>query len=815
MEIEPYSIYIYHRPFRIAFLINPEWGISWVDQIIAYNREKWGGRFNPIIFTDGTTISGDWWKFLRGYDPDVICSIVPLSEELRKKIHVFLSPLRLEEVNPQYTHISIDDFPISIFPTGKNVSRIGIPHFDDKNNLILFEVDDTTPEIIKTFLDRNFGLLEKGQMMTYKLKKALETCQIKKYKVTDENSLNEALLDLGEWHTRAVFPSQICALPNSMKEAARAYNNEKFEIIVGDTVDEVVHFWNRTLEMGTWLRTYFTQLWLPKELADNETLRPGLGKFIYRFVGSTGNDHGRGAHFVTFSLTEDQIQAIANGFDRLIWHPRRATRFTQHSMPDYKSHGSYFFLHQGLDFHRAHSNKEYLVLDEPDVEEGVMGGEHWFTDLYIQYRPERFKNIIGKDYWWQLPKRNSILRDLHFFNKPARINEHGMFSVLMSRRTSIRPDDSTLIIKIPDDRSIFHALFCGEGFNCIERGDRERFLSRPFYHLQRSDKGMYLSGVLGLFPDLLSAHHLFEERYWRDVFERMSNQNPEKDKNIQQELLNKLTKKINSGMDLKNSDKAKEWLAHNVVNIAKKYSKEEIDLDYATLRDLAKQETDEYNKKPSGHTIEFSEDDFKEELSELVNLGIFLLGVKPRCHRCGYRIWYQVDDVRQKIKCRGCGYEFSLPSEPKWFYRLNSLIRAAVSLHGTVPLLITLGQIMEDARSSAMFMPSIELLKKEAGETKKPTIYGEVDLVCIKDGQFVIGEIKQSGGLFDADGFKRMSDVAKLVRPDVIFFSSMDKEPSMFVKENIENLKAELAHLEISVEWYPIHYWAFDARPVR
>lgn len=815
METQPYSIYIHHRPFRIAFLINPALGIDWVDKVIEYNRDKWGGRFNPIFFTDGSNIAEDWWKFLRGYDPDIICSTVPLSEELRKKIHIFLSPLQVEEVNPEHVYISIGDYPISIFPTGKNVSQIGTPHFDEKNNLIVFEVDETTPEVIKSFLNRNFGLLEQGQMMTYQLKKALETCQVKKYKVTDENSLKEALLDLGEWRTRAVFPSQICALPNSLKEAAHAYNNEKFEIIIGETVDELVHFWNHTLEMSTWLRTYFTQLWLPKELANSETLRPGLGKFINRFVGSTGNDRGRGAHFVTFSLAEEDIQAVANSFDKMIWHPRKSTKFTQHPMPDYESRGSYFFLRQGLDFHRAHSNEEYLVLDEPDVEQGVMGGEYWFTDLYIQYRPERFKNIIGRDYWWQLPKRNSILRDLDFFNKPARINEHGMFSVLMSRRTSIRPDDNTLIIKIPEDRSIFHALLCGEGFDCIEREDRERFLSHPFYHLQRSDKGMYLSGVLGLFPDLLNAHRLFEERYWRNVFERMSNQNPEKDKNIQQELLNKLRKKINSGMDLKNSDKAKEWLAHNVVNIAKKYSKEEIDLNYTTLRDLAEEETAEYNKKPSGQVIEFNEEDFKEELSDIVDMNIFLLGVKPRCYRCGYRIWYQVNDIGQRIKCRGCGYEFSLPAEPEWFYRLNSLVRAAVSLHGTVPLLITLGQIMGDARSSAMFMPSIELIKQEAGEDRRLRVYGEIDLVCIKDGQFVIGEIKQSVDRFDADDFRKMFDLAKLVRPDVIVFSSMDKEPSTFVKENIKKLSTELANLEVNVEWYPIHYWVFEPHPVR
>ncbi len=816
METAPYSIYINHRPFRIVFFLSPTTDIAWIDAVIKFNREKWGGRFNPIILTDGTTIADDWWKFLRGYDPDIICSTVPLSDELRKKIHVFLSPLRVEELVQDQVYIRVDDYPLTILPTGRNVSKIGIPNFDEKNNLIVFEVDASTPEIIKSFLDRNFGLLEQGQMMTYHLKKALETCQIKKYKVTDEETLNEALLDLGEWRTRAVFPSQICALPNSIKEAHHAYNNEGFELVIGDSADEIIRSWNRTLEMGSWLRTSITNLWLPTVLANSASLKPGLGKFLNRYTGSAANDHNRRVNFTSFTLSETDLQTIANSFQTTIWHPRRITKFTAHPMPDYESQGSYFFLRQGLDFHRAHSNEEYLVLDEPDIEQGFMGGENWFTDLYIQYRPERFKNIIGKDYWWQLPKRNGLLRDLQFFNKPARINEHGMFSVMMRRRTSIivGHDDGTLVVKIPEDNSVFHALICGEGFDCIERGDRERFLSRPFYHLQRSDKGMYLSGVLGLFPDLLNAHRLFEERYWRNLFERMANHNPEKDDRTQQELLNKLSKKIDSGLDFKN-DRAKEWLAHNVFNIAKKYSKEEIDLDYETMIDLAKEETNQYNKKPSGQTIEFNEDYFRNELSDLVEMNILQLGIKPRCPKCGYRIWYRIDDAKQEITCRGCGYKFSVPAESKWFYRLNNLIRAAVSLHGTVPLLITLGQLMGDSRSSAMFMPSLELLKKEEGGQGKMTIYGELDLVCIKDGKFIIGEIKQSTGLFGPDDFKRMKDVARMVRPDEIIFSSLDKKPNAFVTENIEKLKTELADLEINVEWYPIHYWVFEPHPVR
>ena len=73
MFTQPYSIYIDKRPMRIAFLVNPlSTSTKKIDQIMDYNRSLWGGRFNPIMLTDGHTIEDKWWKFLRDIDPDII-----------------------------------------------------------------------------------------------------------------------------------------------------------------------------------------------------------------------------------------------------------------------------------------------------------------------------------------------------------------------------------------------------------------------------------------------------------------------------------------------------------------------------------------------------------------------------------------------------------------------------------------------------------------------------------------------------------------------------------------------------------------------
>jgi len=562
------------------------------------------------------------------------------------------------------------------------------------------------------------------------------------------------------------------------------------------------------------MRTGITQIWLSKELAENESIKPGLGKFINRFVGQTGNNDRQGAHFVTFSLSEDEIKKIASDFNKTVWHPKTSTKFIEPQFPNFVQHRSFFFLKHGLEFHRAHSDEEHLVLNEPNIEEGVMGGQYWFTDTYIQFRPERFTNIIGKDYWWQLPRRNSILYDLDFFDKPARINEHGMFSVLMRRCSQFDPDENTLVVKLPDDSSIFSSFICGEKYDCYQNGSRERFLSRPFYTIRRSDKGKYLSGVLSLFPDMLNAHCLFEERYWRQIFERMSNQSDTKDERKKEEIFNKLKKNIDRGRDFNNSEDDIKWLAEKVLILSKNYAKRGIDLSFRDLTEDAIRETDEYNKKSSGDKIEFDKNGLKNTISELLDWKVLLLGIRPRCPRCGYKIWSHIDEINQRIICKGCNYEFTIQPEEQWFYSLNTLVRAATSLHGTVPVLLALGQMMGDARSSFMFMPSIDLFKKEENSSGKAIHYGEIDLVCIKDGKFVIGEIKKSVGLFKVKDFERMGELAELIKPDVIIFSSLNEKPNKFVEENITKLKQKVSHLEIDVRWYPINYWAFGPSPV-
>lgn len=812
METMPYSIYYRHRPFRVAFLIDLKQGEEWLDTIFEYNNKKWGGRFNAIFLTDGDTMTDEWWQFLKDFDPDIVKSTISLGENLQKKIHTFLSPLSVELPNDRggsgkYVNLPYDS--IDILPTKDNVSAVARDILDDRSSLVLFEVDETTPDIIKKFLTRNFGLVKTTEIICSNLQRALDECNIKMYKITDYVSLNNALLDLSNFRNRVIFPIQICTLPNQYNEPKYDQNGEWFTVIIGNNTDDVVYFWNRVHFLQAWMRTGLTQLWTPKELIEEQKIHEGLEKFLNRYAGQTGNSHG--INFVSYSVQEDDLKKISDSF-KSVWYPKRINAFKALQIPSYDNISPFLFLQNDVQFFRANSNEEHIILDEPKVKEGGMGGQYWFTDLYIQFRPEHFTNIIGKDYWWQLPKRNNILYESHFFNKSARINKHGGFSLLINRSHEFNRGSNIIKIKIPEDRSIFHSLLCGESFDCYQKDDRTKFLSRPYYYAQRSDQGKYLTGVLSLFSNLLDAHSIFEERFWRKIFKRMANQNDAQNEKYKLQIFQSLKKSINRGRNFNESEEDLTWLASKVLNLSKNYSKEEIDLNFNQIKDDAIKETEEYNSKENNNHISFDENELTEKVSELLEYDVFSLGVKPSCPSCGYKIWYSLDDAKQKIKCRGCGYNFNIHSNEVWYYRLNSLVRKAISVHGTIPVLLVLGQLMNDARSSFMYYPSTVLLNKNGDNYIKEA---EIDLLCVKDGEFIIGEIKQSVGLFDKNDFEKMEKVAKLIKPDQIIFSALEGKPSTFILENIEKMKSNLSYLEIKVEWYGIHYWALQASPVR
>ena len=204
----------------------------------------------------------------------------------------------------------------------------------------------------------------------------------------------------------------------------------------------------------------------------------------------------------------------------------------------------------------------------------------------------------------------------------------------------------------------------------------------------------------------------------------------------------------------------------------------------------------------------FRSEDVKNRLAQLAQRNIIQIGVKPRCPRCGLVQWYYVDDIGQHLTCQGCRIQFPLHPEPTWHYRLNELTRVAHALHGTTPVILVLGQLFRECRTSFLFSPNLNLLTKpQDGSPERLDKAAEVDIACIQDGKFIIGEVKQSMSLFGKSDFDAIAEIAERIKPDMVLFSCIDsQQPTKFIADHIEKIRTKLSPFEIDVKWYKLGY---------
>jgi len=155
----------------------------------------------------------------------------------------------------------------------------------------------------------------------------------------------------------------------------------------------------------------------------------------------------------------------------------------------------------------------------------------------------------------------------------------------------------------------------------------------------------------------------------------------------------------------------------------------------------------------------------KGALQELVNSTIFLQGLVTHCPACGSRIWQELNHIKQKFECPGCGATAHSPAEGRWYYRLNSLVSKAVSEHGTVALINALAKAREQARTCFIYVPGLEFYK--TSEDKAPATEG--DAICIVDGKLWIGEVKSRVQDFTQDELEKLARDMRTLRGDVVF----------------------------------------------
>ncbi|MHB1086684.1 MAG: hypothetical protein ACYCZ0_02950, partial [Minisyncoccota bacterium] len=331
--------------------------------------------------------------------------------------------------------------------------------------------------------------------------------------------------------------------------------------------------------------------------------------------------------------------------------------------------------------------------------------------------------------------------------------------------------------------------------------------TKDYFHTQRSDKGRYLDGLIGLFGGLGPAHHHFNEPYWRNVFEILSLSNATSESDKKTAISNKLKKELSIlPKSQAEWDDEIEWLTEYILLRSKEHGKHGKEVLFQTFVDekikvilesrRAQGKSDVIGKKE----LASLKDTAWRDVENLVEQNILLMGSMPHCPSCGYANWYHVDELKQKPECRGCRNSFNLPPEMQWSYRLNSLVQDGVSQHGLVPVLVALGDLYDDARSSFIYSTSLDLFKR-SGKKRTFKLLGDLDIVCVQDGKFIMGEVKQSSSLFKKRHFQDALKLATQLKPNVLIFSSFDGKSRTIITDGIKMLKEKLEPAGIEVRW--------------
>ena len=352
---------------------------------------------------------------------------------------------------------------------------------------------------------------------------------------------------------------------------------------------------------------------------------------------------------------------------------------------------------------------------------------------------------------------------------------------------------------------------------------RTQVADKRYYSVEISDKGKYLQGVLDLFGNLTFANYVLSNPYWREMFDILS-KNPRAEQHAHKAVANRLSKEIGRlGPLTVENQLAIESIARLAVNEAKKLDSKQKEFPFDDFVQEAEHWRKRYMESVTLADDQSEEDiiafgfrpeDIKNRLAQLAKRNIIQIGVKPRCPSCGIVSWYHVGDINQHLTCQGCRIQFPLHPELTWHYRLNELIHAAHALHGTMPVILVLAQLLEESRTSFLFTSNLNLLAEPRDElSERLDKVAEIDIACVQDGKFIIGEVKQSMKLFGRNDFDAIAEIAERTKPDIVLFSCMDsQQPTQNIANHIDRIGERLSPLEIDVKWYELSYIDYGIR---
>lgn len=789
------SVSSWARPKRVAFLVDPgHTNDNEINQIIRYCVGRWGGRFNGIFPTTGAEIPSQWWKAMVLLDPDVVYSFVPLDKRLIWHINRYILPYRIFDMTPgdreqfggrnlihHHDIGAIDVEPLPHFVWASR-ARIWEPFF-----LNLKESSGNTPD--ETFILRNFGTLPGTMAMDAAFRDT-------PHEAIDCRGLTamQILEKVASHGARTVAPIDLCSMGASFPQFLEYEPfTSGFHLVIGDSPYDVMYAWNRALSWEKLMGR--ASFWLPQSLADDEEISRSLSAWIGEIFWEFG--HERRGKVISYSLGEDQMRRVAEKLTGALHFFFEPVRLTPEQFPFPSARVGGRHAPRYTEQVPLSENKALVGFPRPPFVDGGHPQLGWMVDFEIQHRPERYSYINIRPHW-DLPKRLGIADKFFHPHRESRVVSGGLPCA------AVVATDRAVGIRIPSDRELVWTYL--EPHSNLRRR-RIELIPLRFSSLSTSDKGKYLRGLIQLFGNLYSCGSSFEDPFWRDTFLFMAGK-PVEDLATRRERAGQVLADFFAAdpepvtCEGPRLEQLAESLARRLLfrdPSAQVLTKGQLRSRFGQLRGDALKAQGDTNYWQAHAAFDERKD---QEFNDLVGMSVLHQGAEAACPHCGSRNWYSVEDLKSEMRCVGCFSLFPLRPELIWSYRLNDLVRNALRYHGTLAVLQALYTIERDLPMGMfLFLPCQNIYEKEGSNP-----FTDLDLVFIKGGKFVIGEVKSEPSAFEEKDFVKIGEVAEELQPDQVLFAAPGETWPDDVKARVTALMEKLAPLEIEVRALPLRW---------
>lgn len=808
-EFRPFGVESRARPCRLAFLINPDTcQTELLDALFAANYGLWGGRFNPIIPVRDGEITEPFWSLLKCVDPDIVYTYAPLSGTLVKRIERELVPCRIEahrckldgsDPYPYYPPDATQELVKSrqVLP----LLMSGTFWHTTRPQLLTYFNDWKTPpnKELLSLMGRNFGIIEENTFPP--LPDEWQRLQVQHR--SDPIELFHFLA-----HTQnLVFPFQ-ASESHTPPLACAGDRQEEYCILVGDNTETWLYFWNRIFIVSEHIRLGWNTLCLPLSLLLEDSFVGPLREFIKRYARRSG-DHPSNLTLQSFECSDGELSElktrILNGVDVF----PRSRRLIPGEFPTLTINRSEIYRSWGLDAttYQQGTSRESL-LSPPRTPVSPDRGT-WMMDLRVEYVPQ-VSFYANEVLSWKLPRRPEVAEA---FLRGSRIDADYSISVEMRQLAPFK-------LSLPDEREIFHRVAGILETRSYDANLKVTRVKPKFRRMAPGDKALYLNGILELYGGLQTAGRFFEHSYWRGIFERLSKGAPEKETGLFDRVKNKLQKRRETIVSQLAGGSAGpiDWLSGLVIQLAREVRQREGDISFSQLDEIFQEQRERFIATNPNFRTAMSADEIERDRKEasahlldvlqtFTDAGVLQQGIRVRCTNCGSRLWRELGTLQQKVKCEGCNSTVSVPAEPPWYYRLNSLVRNGIALHGCIAVISALHSLREMARESFIYTHGVALYRNY--EDESPEV--EIDLLCISDGKLICGEVKSSASEFTREELAKLAGVAADIRADQVAISAFN-DPNGLMQKHVQAL-ATLLPTGCSALTCGPSPWAFQPQP--